>query len=91
MHLLGRDIVDGDDEDGLVVLQQALQLVEVPSLVRGFAPHVFFLLKLGCLRAGIFFGVDEEQEQELASKKVPLTEVVEFRCRIAGCVGGASI
>lgn len=41
MHLLGRDIVDGDDEDGLVVLEQALELVEVAGLVRGLAPHIF--------------------------------------------------
>lgn len=42
MHLLGRDIVDADDEDGLVLLEQALELVEVAGLVCGFAPHVFF-------------------------------------------------
>jgi hypothetical protein len=33
-------IVDGDNEDGLVVLQQALQLVEVFLLV-GLDPHFF--------------------------------------------------
>lgn len=43
VHLLRRDIVDADDEDGLVLLEQALELVEVAGLVRGFAPHVFFL------------------------------------------------
>lgn len=32
VHLLGRDIVDGDDEDGLVLLEQALELVEVAGL-----------------------------------------------------------
>lgn len=29
VHLLRRDIVDGDNEDGLVVLEEALQLLEV--------------------------------------------------------------
>lgn len=32
VHLLGRDIVDGDDEDGLVSLKKRLQLVEVSGL-----------------------------------------------------------
>jgi hypothetical protein len=36
----GTYIVDGDNEDGLVVLQQALQLVEVFLLV-GLDPHFF--------------------------------------------------
>jgi len=44
VHLLRRDIVDADDEDGLVLFQQALQLVEVPGLVSSFAPHIFFFL-----------------------------------------------
>lgn len=51
VHLLRRDIVDRDDEDGLVLLQQALQLVEVASLVSGLAPHIFLVTKAGCLRA----------------------------------------
>ena len=51
VHLLGRDIVDFDDEDGLVLLQQALELVEVASLVRRLAPHIFLFMKAGCLRA----------------------------------------
>jgi hypothetical protein len=42
VHLLRRDIVDGDDKDGAVLLEQALELVEVAGLVRGFAPHIFF-------------------------------------------------
>jgi hypothetical protein len=33
VHLLGADIVDADDEDGLVLLQQALELIEVAGLV----------------------------------------------------------
>lgn len=39
VHLLGRDIVDGDDEDGAVLLEKALQLIEVAGLVCGLAPH----------------------------------------------------
>ena len=42
VHLLRADIVDGDDEDGPVILQQALQLVEVTGLVSRLAPHIFF-------------------------------------------------
>lgn len=40
VHLLRRDIVDLDDEDGLVVLEQALELVEIAGLVLA-APHCF--------------------------------------------------
>lgn len=43
VHLLRRDIVDRDDEDGRVLLQQALQLVEVAGLVSRFAPHIFLV------------------------------------------------
>jgi len=32
VHLLRRDIVDGDDEDGLVSLKKSLQLIEVSGL-----------------------------------------------------------
>merc|ERR1712072_167360 len=39
VHLLGRDIVDLDDEDGLVLLEEVLQLVEVAGLCCRFAPH----------------------------------------------------
>lgn len=41
VHLLGADIVDGDDEDGPVLLEQALELVEIASLCASFAPHIF--------------------------------------------------
>src|SRR2546421_4878655 len=51
VHLLRADIVDRDDEDGLVVLEQALELFEVDSFGPCLAPHVFFDTKLGCLRA----------------------------------------
>lgn len=34
VHLLGGDIVNLDDEDRLVILEQALELVEVAGLVR---------------------------------------------------------
>jgi len=40
VHLLRRDIVDSDNENGAVVLEQALQLVEVAGLVCSFAPHL---------------------------------------------------
>jgi hypothetical protein len=33
VHLLGADIVDGDDEDARVLLEEALELVEVAGLV----------------------------------------------------------
>lgn len=33
VHLLRADIVDGDDEDGFVLFEQALELVEVSGLV----------------------------------------------------------
>ena len=41
VHLLRADIVDFDDEDGVVLLQQALELVEVAGLVSSLAPHFF--------------------------------------------------
>jgi len=41
VHLLRADIVDGDNEDTLVVLEQALELVEIGSLVCSLAPHIF--------------------------------------------------
>ena len=39
------------DEDRLVLIEQALQLVEVDCLGAGFAPHDFLCMKLGYLRA----------------------------------------
>ncbi|KAI6766398.1 hypothetical protein HG531_011620 [Fusarium graminearum] len=42
VHLLRADIVDLDDEDGGVLLEQALELVEVKRLVR-LGPHIFLL------------------------------------------------
>jgi hypothetical protein len=51
VHLLRRDIVNADNEDGLVLLEQALELVKVASLVSGFAPHDFLYLKAGFFRA----------------------------------------
>merc|ERR1712000_638947 len=38
VHLLGRDIVDGDDEDGLVSLKESLELIEVSGLC-SFGDH----------------------------------------------------
>lgn len=51
VHLLGADIVDRDDEDGLVLFEQALELVEVDGFGPCFAPHDSFGMKLGYLRA----------------------------------------
>jgi hypothetical protein len=39
VHLLRRDIVDGDDEDALVLLEERLELLEVDSLGFFLAPH----------------------------------------------------
>jgi hypothetical protein len=41
VHLLGADIVNADDEDGLIFFEEALQLVEIAGLVFGSAPHIF--------------------------------------------------
>jgi hypothetical protein len=41
VHLLRAHIVDGDDEDALILLEKALQLIEIASLVCGLAPHIF--------------------------------------------------
>jgi hypothetical protein len=51
VHLLRADIVDGDDEDRLVLVEQALELIEVSGLGCGLAPHVSLWLKIGYLRA----------------------------------------
>lgn len=40
VHLLRRDIVDTDDENGLVLLKECLELVEVDGLGCGLAPHI---------------------------------------------------
>lgn len=40
VHLLRADIVDTDNEDGAVLIEKALQLLEVSSLGCGPAPHV---------------------------------------------------
>jgi len=42
VHLLRRDIVDADDEDRFVLVEQALQLLEVNGFGTGLAPHDFF-------------------------------------------------
>lgn len=39
VHLLRRDIVDGDDEDALVLLEERLELLEVSGLGFFLAPH----------------------------------------------------
>ena len=51
VHLLGADIVNRDNEDGLELVEQALKLVEVDSFGSRFAPHNSFDIELGCLRA----------------------------------------
>ena len=43
MNMMGTDIVDRDDEDGLELFAEALELVEVDSLGTSLAPHVFLL------------------------------------------------
>jgi hypothetical protein len=50
VHLLRRDIVDGDDEDGLVVLKKRLELLEVSGLELFRAPHCVRVDPKGCLR-----------------------------------------
>lgn len=40
VHLLRADIVDVDDEDRLVLVEKALELIEVSGLGSGLAPHV---------------------------------------------------
>lgn len=55
VHLLRADIVNRDDEDGTVLLEQALELVEVAGLVSSLAPHIFLFVKAGFFRArGIY-------------------------------------
>lgn len=44
VHLLGADIVDADDENGLEFLEKAPELLEVSGLVLRLAPH-FSLLR----------------------------------------------
>lgn len=40
VHLLRADIVDTDNEDRLVLIEKALQLLEVSGLGSRLAPHV---------------------------------------------------
>ena len=42
VHLLRANIVDGDNKNRVVLLEQALELVEVAGLGCRFAPHIFF-------------------------------------------------
>lgn len=50
VHLLGRDIVDGDDEDALVLLEEVLELLEVSGLECFSAPHYDRFDTIGSLR-----------------------------------------
>lgn len=43
VHLLRTDIVNGDDEYGLIFLEQAFELIEISGLGGCLAPHVFFV------------------------------------------------
>jgi hypothetical protein len=54
VHLLGRDIVDGDDEDALVLLEEHLELLEVSGLGFLLAPHCVRVDAKGCLRSLVF-------------------------------------
>lgn len=40
VHLLRADIVDGDNENGPILIEKALQLLEVSGLGHRLAPHV---------------------------------------------------
>lgn len=51
VHLLRRDIVDGDDEDGLELLQESIKLLEVSGLGFFLAPHCVLCDAKGCLRS----------------------------------------
>lgn len=51
VHLLRRDIVDGDDEDGGVLLEESLKLLEVDGLGFFLAPHCVRCDAKGCLRS----------------------------------------
>jgi hypothetical protein len=88
VHLLRRDIVDRDDEDGPVLLQQALQLVEVAGLVSRFAPHIFLVMKAGCLRAMVLWCGNEELRvgDVVEVRKFP-TPSFHFHTTIAAAVG----
>lgn len=55
VHLLGRDIVDGDDEDALVLLEENLELAEVGDLVFFLAPHYDRFDTIGSLRTYCWF------------------------------------
>lgn len=50
VHLLRRDIVDGDDEDALVLLEEVLELLEVSGLECFSAPHYDRFDTIGSLR-----------------------------------------
>jgi hypothetical protein len=43
VHLLRADIVDTDNEDGVVLIEKALELIEVSGLGSRLAPHVFLI------------------------------------------------
>ena len=51
VHLLRRDIVNGDDEDALVLLEERLKLLEVSGLGFFLAPHCVRCDAKGCLRS----------------------------------------
>jgi hypothetical protein len=89
VHLLRRDIVDRDDEDGPVLLQQALQLVEVAGLVSRFAPHIFLVMKAGCLRAMVLWCGNEELRvgDVVEVKKFPAAELPFSHNNCCSCGG----
>jgi hypothetical protein len=51
VHLLRRDIVDGDDEDALILFEERLELLEVSGLGFFLAPHCVRGDAKGCLRS----------------------------------------
>ena len=68
MHLLGADIVNRDNEDGLVLVEQALELVEVDGFGSRFAPHISFGVELGCLRANLVGGLEVVVRFDLSNR-----------------------
>ncbi len=89
VHLLRRDIVDRDDEDGFVLLQQALELVEVASLVSRFAPHIFLFFEGRIFKGG--YSVDDGGKREFwfgFAAREKFSKTCKFRCELPAAVWG---
>lgn len=79
VHLLRADIVNGDNEDGLIFFQQALELVEVNGLVTGLTPHIFSELKTGYLRVKVCARVQLWGSCTTAAILIVFVDFVDFR------------